>query len=236
MQLFVCGLVFYACAIGLVFVASFFALVAGVVGLVAHGGRRRPRPVRSLSPYIGLATAGAVVLAFVGYPVWRFLRSLPAFNTTTMESATMQPFIAAMDEIDRASLGFTPIPSDATIRIERALRNKRGYDVMLHIYADTSRTVAFTEEHGAYRWIGEQEIHEGPRRYESVDGAWNEFVVIEYYTVPILGAPSPVNRLHVFYEGDDPRLWGKANLTLEYVQPILEEWRSLHTATPTPVQ
>jgi hypothetical protein len=54
---------------------------------------------------------------------------------------------------------------------------------MLHIYAETSRTIAFKKVDGTYKWIGEQEIHEEPNQFTTVAGTSNEYIVINYYTV-----------------------------------------------------
>ena len=236
MQSFLCGIFVIACLVALVLLWALCALIAGLVGLAVQT-RRRGEGRRGLRwGLAGLAIAGAVVLVLVSSPVWTFLRSFPAFNTTTMDSEALRPFIAAMDEVDRASLGFTDIPVDAEVRIERETSLRHGYDVMLHIYADTSRTIAFKRENGSYTWIGEQEIHSGPRQYEGVDGEWNESLSITYDTVDHFGAPLPLNTVHVHYAGDDPRLRNKSNLTLEDVAPILEEWRALRTPTPGSLQ
>jgi hypothetical protein len=206
--------------------------VAGLVGVAVRIHQRGRGRRRLLWGSVGLAIVGAVVLLLVGYPVWTFLHSLPAFNTTTMDSEAMKPFIEAMDEVDRASLGFTDIPADAEVRIERAISPVFGYDVMLHVYADTSRTISFQGNDGSYKWIGEQEIHTGPSEYEWGDGVYQEQISITYNTVETFGAPLPLNTVHVYYTGDDPRLWGESNLTVEDVAPILEEWRALQNPSP----
>ena len=232
MLLCVCGIFLTGCLVVLVLLLSLGALLAGIVGLVAHAAGLGTRRLWRRSRYAALAGAGAGVLAVVGVPLWVFLRSLPAFNTTTMDSEAMKPFIAAMDEVDRAFLGFTDIPPDAVVQIERAISPGYGYDVMLHVYADTSRTIAFRRDNDGYTWIGEQEIHTGPGMYETADGVYEEHISITYDTVDQLGAPLPLNTVHVYYTGEDPRLWGKSNLTLEDVAPILEEWRALRSPAP----
>lgn len=68
----------------------------------------------------------------------------------------------AVAAVDRQAMGFTSIERDADIMLEG---ESKTYDAMLHIYGTTSRTIAFREVDGNYEWIGEQEIHTGPRKY-----------------------------------------------------------------------
>ena len=82
----------------------------------------------------------------------------------------------------------------------------------------------------SYKWIGEQESHTGPNQYETEDGIFYEQLVIAYQTV-YLGMAGQDNRIDINYFGQDPRL-DKFDLTLEEVQPILEEWRMIQQSTP----
>jgi hypothetical protein len=93
---------------------------------------------------------------------------------------------------------------------------------MLHITTKTVRTIAFRKENGNYVWVGEQESFEGPKKYKTVDGVFNEAVVLTYETQSISGYP--LNQLNVTYRGEDSRLAGRNNLTLAAVKPILKEW------------
>jgi len=94
---------------------------------------------------------------------------------------------------------------------------------MLHIYGETSRTIAFRKVGPDYKWIGEQEIYTGPRSYTSVDGTVKEQIAITYETQHVSGVP--LNKVSVQYLGDDPRLANRFDLTLTDVQPILREWK-----------
>jgi hypothetical protein len=231
-QLFLCAVACASCVVASILIGAVGALLTGVGGLAVHAAGLGTRQRWSPSRYAVLAAVGALALVGVGLPVWVLLRPLPAFNTTTMDAEAVRPFVAAMNEVDRASLGFSEIPPDATVQTEYATLTALGYDVMLHVYADTSRTISFERDDGSYKWIGEQEIYTGPGEYESADGLFDEQISITYNTVETFGAPLPLNTVHVHYVGDDPRLWSKSNLTLEDVAPILEEWRALRTPTP----
>ena len=137
----------------------------------------------------------------------------------------LAPMLRAIAAVDRASFGFTPIPTNAEVRLES--RPRAGYDAMLHISASTSRTIAFRKDRDSYRWIGEQEIHRGPKTYATPDGTFNEEIVISYELERITpGATGvPLRQVHVSYHGEDTRLAHRYNLTLDEARPILAEWR-----------
>ena len=131
----------------------------------------------------------------------------------------LTPMFDAMQRVDRGAMGFTSIAPEAKILVEWGPRD--SYDVMLHVYGKTSRTVAFKRTGNGYEWIGEQEIFEGPREYESSDGTANEALTIDYQRVPISG--QPINIITINYWGGDPELaWRR--LSLSEVQPLLEKW------------
>ena len=96
---------------------------------------------------------------------------------------------------------------------------------MLHIYATTSRTIAFRKVGNGYKWIGEQEIYPGPKQYKTMDGMFNEEIVITYENEKVSGVP--LNQIDIDYHGEDPRLANRRDLTLNYVRPIIEEWNAL---------
>ncbi len=139
----------------------------------------------------------------------------------SVDDTKVQSLLKAATSFDRTSYGFSPIPNkDANFSLE--LRTSGQYDAMLHIAAKTSRTIAFRKENGNYVWIGEQEKFNGPKTYKSEDGTLNEAVALTYETQKISGYPP--NQLNVMYFGDDPRLSGRSNLTLNDVKPVLKEW------------
>src|SRR5688572_12696660 len=78
----------------------------------------------------------------------------------SFEDPKVQPLLRAVNEVDRAALGFTPLTTNAQLRLETGKR--ANYDAMLHVHGETSRTIAFRKIPGGYRWIAEQEIHTGP--------------------------------------------------------------------------
>lgn len=150
----------------------------------------------------------------------------------SFDDPRLKPMFDAMARVDRRSMGFTPMKPSAEIRVEwptpkfDAIMHlePKHYDVMLHIGGKPSRTVAFKRTNGGYEWIGEQETFEGPRRYESPDGTFNEEITITYDRVPISGFP--VNTVSIVYSGEEPALaWPQhPNLSLQDVRPWLKRW------------
>lgn len=122
----------------------------------------------------------------------------------------------------RENYGFSPLPTDnkTDIRIQRHSRG--AYDVMLHIYSGTSRTIAFRRTENGYRWIHEQESFQGPKTYNSPDGHLREQIVLTYETEPVSGGNN--NALTINYFGEDKRLSGHRNISLSEIKPILDEW------------
>lgn len=144
----------------------------------------------------------------------------------------------AIEKVDRESLGFRPIDRGATLRLERG---RKKYDAALHVGAEgglIGTVILFRKEDGGYRWIREDEYHSGPNTYTTVDGTSWERISLIYQLERVDGAP--VGELVVRYSGEDSRLtprgstWGRDDLTLEEVRPILNEWSDLRATSPRP--
>jgi hypothetical protein len=144
----------------------------------------------------------------------------------SLSDPRVQPMLRAMDQVDRAALGFTPVTASDDIRLE--LTQPGGaYDAMLHLSGATTRTIAFRKTDAGYRWIFEQESREGPGWWQTPDGAVRESILMEYQTEHVDGVP--LNQVFVRYTGADTNLSGR-DLTLAEAQPILTKWAT------TPVQ
>ena len=131
------------------------------------------------------------------------------------------PMVKAIAAVDRTRFGFTPIPPNAEIFLETS--PGPGYDTMLHVYANTQRTIAFRKTQDSYRWISEQEIHYGPKMFTDIDGTFQEHLVVEFQTEPVNGIPN--NHTHISYSGQDSRLAGREDLTLKDIQPFIDAWK-----------
>jgi hypothetical protein len=165
----------------------------------------------------GAFAVGATLLGVVA------LLSCGVFpEKVSLSDPRLAPMLRAIEAVDRSALGFTPIRSDARIRLEA--RGRAGYDAMLHVDGTTSRTIAFRKTATGYRWIHEQEMHYGPKTFATVDGPIREHITITFEVEHISGAP--LGRTWVSYTGEDPRVAGRFDLTLKDVQPILLEWQA----------
>ena len=138
----------------------------------------------------------------------------------SIDDPQVQLLLKAAASFDRTSYGFTPIPKTADFRLESTPADR--YDAMLHIYSKTSRTIAFRKTSNGYRWIGEQEIFEGPKEYKSVNGTFHEQLTFTYDIESVSGYPT--NRLNLTYSGEDSRLRNRNSLALVDVKQVLREW------------
>ena len=137
-----------------------------------------------------------------------------------MNDPRIQPLLDAANSFQRTIYGFTPLPREADVRWES--RPTKRYDAMLHITGRTSRTIAFRRDGQGYRWTGEQETFEGPKKYKTPDGTFNESVCLTYEIERDSGYP--LNRLNVAYFGEDSRFENRHDLTFDSIRPLLVEW------------
>lgn len=138
----------------------------------------------------------------------------------SLSDPRVQPMIDAMGQVDRVSLGFTAVTAKDDIRLELD-RPGGAYDAMLHVYGATSRTIGFRKAGVGYRWIFEQETHEGPGWWQTTEGTFRENILIQYQTEPVGGFP--LNEIYIRYSGNDTNLVNR-ELTLAEVRPILAKW------------
>lgn len=164
------------------------------------------------------ASGAAVVLAGLVAVLLQGCGLIP--RKVTMDDPQVQRLVKAAGSFDRSLYGFSPIPRQADVRLE--LRHTAQYDAVLQLATKTVRTITFRKDNGNYVWIGEQESFEGPKKYKTEDGTFNEAVILTYQTRRL--SDYPLNQLSVTYRGEDPRLAGRNNLTLAVVKPILKEW------------
>jgi hypothetical protein len=141
-------------------------------------------------------------------------------ENVSVSDQRVQSLLKAAADFDRASYGFSPLPTSGHVSLEPKPRS--GYDAMLHLGGNTSRTIAFRKNTSGYFWIGEQEMFEGPKMYKSVDGTFHEEVTLTFEKEHVSGVP--LNKLNVSYMGEDSRLEGRVDLSLRDVRPILKEW------------
>jgi hypothetical protein len=194
----------------------------------AHVSSLRPRPHRSLTwlwvvvPVVVLMILGGVAVTLL------FVSSLP--RSISLADSKYAPLVEAIDAVDREALGFTPIESDARVRISKRDWWEDNYDVQLTITGRTVRHVVFVKSATGYRWIGEQEAHYGPRTWDDVDAGYErEYVCVTYNTQhTVFGGGVPLNEPYVTYHGPDySGPFSSYELTLDEAAPVVKEWDSM---------
>lgn len=216
------------CLVGLVLLALYLGIgalgVRGLAGLLASRGHGR-------SGRVSVVLVIASVLLFLGLSIGLWRAHVGWYGPTyRVGDQRLRPYLSAMEAVDRASLGFTPIPPDAKIRVV-PVAGEEEYDVHLQDSLG-QRNILFRENaEGSYEWVGESQAFMGPRRYDTGAGIRNEQIVIAYYRVPVSWAA--LNQVQVYYSGDDPRLKYEPLLTLKEARGILQEWSKLRVS-PAP--
>ena len=144
----------------------------------------------------------------------------------SLSDQRVAPMLQAIAAVDRAALGFTPIPTNAEVHLDS--RSDARYDAMLIIfdtparYGGVYRNIEFRKMASGYKWLREFETHPGPRTFTQSGHTAHEQISIIYDTTEISGVTP--NKLHVFYHGPDSRIVSGKDLTLDEVRPILAEW------------
>jgi hypothetical protein len=148
----------------------------------------------------------------------------------SLSDPALAPMLQAIAAVDRAALGFTPIPTNAVVFLDSrpaALSGER-YDATLIIfdtparYGGVYRNIEFRKMATGYKWLREFETHPGPRTFNQSGHTAHEEISIIYDTTGISGVTP--NKLHVHYNGFDSRIADRKDLTLDEVRPILAEW------------
>jgi len=163
---------------------------------------------------INLRTGTLALLALIFLAGCSLLPEKVSYN-----DPRVRKLLKAAERSSECRFAFTPVSHDADMRLEKAAG---PYDLMLHVSGATNRTIAFRVDEREIRWIGEQEIYTGPKKYTNVDGTFNEKLTVTFEVESVSGAE--LNCLNIRYSGDDPRLAGQDDLELETILPILHEW------------
>ena len=143
-----------------------------------------------------------------------------------LDDEELKPFIA-MFEVDRQQYCLAEINKDSAVEF-RKTDGEGGYDAELLIRnGGKSRSVFFARENDRYVWIGELEIHESGRWFDTVDGRQPEEIVIAYYSRSIQGG---IKGLNILYFGDNERI--QSPLTCGEALSIIRGWET-ETTEPT---
>ena len=68
----------------------------------------------------------------------------------TADDPEVKPLLAAMEEVDRAAIGFAPIEGAGKIQLDES---RGGHRVAMRVEGGTSRIIHFRRERSGYRWI-----------------------------------------------------------------------------------
>ena len=150
----------------------------------------------------------------------------PGARKVSLSDQRVAPMLQAIAAVDRAALGFTPIPTNAEVLL--VSRSDARCDATLIIfdtparYSGVYRNIEFRKMATGYRWLREFETHPGPRTFTQSGHTAHEQISIIYDTTGIFGVTP--NKLHVHYNGLDSRIADRKDLTLDEVRPVLAEW------------
>jgi len=129
-------------------------------------------------------------------------------QTVNLGDPALEPF-ASMYSVERSQYGFTPIPKTGPVSLSRTIF-RDDYDAMLHFRGNPSRTITFRWDGKAYQWLGEQEIFEGPRMWDTSDGRRHEWITITFYKEAV---NHNFQGLGILYFGPDEELRWRPNAT-----------------------
>ncbi len=214
------------------------ALPGLVFGLVGIKQKAYPR----LSWAAAVLSGSVIILCTV--TTIRFF-SMPEGYTdqvVDVSDEAMAPYQAAL-AVDRRAMGFPPLPTNGKVKIVLIDKANWGYeypppayDVMLHFYEITNRgsypyvyrAVALKMDTKGFKWIHEQIVFGGPKRYTTVDGTFNERITLTCEKEQVAFIGTALEGTAVSYSGNDNRLADRTlhtdNLSIGQVAPILREW------------
>jgi hypothetical protein len=170
---------------------------------------------------VGGCITTLVTIAAIYLTGWYF-----GTRTVSLSDPRLAPMLQAIAAVDRAALGFTPIPTNAVVYLDsrpstRSDANLCIYDT-LALYGGIHRNIEFRKTATGYEWLREFETHPGPRTFTQSGHTAHEEIFIAYDTTGISGVMP--NKLHVYYHGSDGRIVSAKDLTLDEVRPFLAEW------------
>jgi hypothetical protein len=169
-------------------------------------------------------------------------QSPPGFKEQILpvSAGALKPY-PALFSVDRSKMGFPPLPTNGTVRIltvDRSHWNLKypppNYDVSFQFYEGSSfypytgRHVALIRTNETYKWVSEQMVFHGPKRYTADDQVLNEAITITCETAQIAYQGTNIQGTAVIYSGPDQRLSPSGasvdSLALSHIGPILREW------------
>src|SRR5258708_15952372 len=113
----------------------------------------------------GLTLLLKVVLAFLTVGCGIFPENV------SVSDQRVQSLLKVAADFDRASYGFSPLPTSGRVSLDSKPRS--GYDAMLHLGGKATRTIAFRNDTIGYSLLGEQDMCENPKMYQTVDATFH---------------------------------------------------------------
>ncbi len=142
----------------------------------------------------------------------------------------LAPLVQAIHASERASLGFSSIPTNAVVYLHSDSDARRDVEIMvfdtLAQYNDIYRDIEFRKTETGYQWIRELDTHPGPKTFKLSGHTKHEEIVIAYDTTGVYGITP--NKLHIHYEGPDSPFTSGNDVTLDEAGQVLAEWSRKH--------
>lgn len=120
----------------------------------------------------------------------------------TLDDEKLQPFLAALAQVDRTGLGFRSLSSDVTYDLSLNFPNDRAAEASLVGNADAgSVAISFILKDGAWHWSGEELLLTGPGHYWMGwdEGYWREGASFSCFGS--CAAAPDIDRITVAYSG-----------------------------------
>jgi hypothetical protein len=222
------GIACVALFIPILLIAAIVSLVSGSIGTLATRKNKDTRKIFIVILVIGLCLAVYVGRAFIPEDFWDNLQ--PSYK---LGDEKLKPFENAINEIDRTSLGFSTITPDTEIKILKGDEEKwvSCPDIELYIpdLPIKKHHICIKKLGDNYFWDSEYEEYLGPNPWESIWFAYSSRPGV----LNQLGDPrensEPYTLVIEYWGSSDQRLENRT-LTLEYVEPFLDEWKRYHEA------
>ena len=159
-------------------------------------------------------------------------------QTVIVSPETLKPY-GGLFAVDRQKMGFPPLPTNGTVRIQTVDRNRwnqeyapPNYDVSLQLYQGSSfyphteRFIGLKRSTNGYDVVSEGMTYNGPKRYAMSDTMVNESISINNETAQVAFIGTNISGTVITYQGPDTRLRSGlfTGLRPADIGPVLREW------------
>jgi hypothetical protein len=151
-------------------------------------------------------------------------------RTLSISDPQLAPILQAVAASDRATLGFSSIPTNAVVYLDSRSDVRHDVNIIVFdspaLYYDIHRDIELRKTETGYQWIRELETHPGPKTFTQSGHTKHEEIYIAYDTTQVMGITP--NKLHIHYEGPGSQFASGKELKLDQVRPFLAEWSQKH--------